>query len=83
MRIRDSIQSYLNLHPDAADTVDGVSVFWLPEDRRDATLAEITLALRQLVDAGQLVHSVLPGGVVWYAGPVGGSDDTNDTDDTD
>ncbi|MBC8730271.1 hypothetical protein [Paraburkholderia sp. UCT2] len=73
-RIRDSIESYLVHHPGAADTVNGVLSFWLPVACSDATLADVALALGQLVDEGYLAQSELPGGPVLYErAPVAGN----------
>lgn len=65
-RVRDSIELYLQHHPDAADTANGVMNFWLPATCADATLADVVLALAQLVEQGRVLRSALPGGSVLY-----------------
>lgn len=61
--------AYLDAHPRAADTAEGIAEWWLSGsgcwDGRPATLAE---ALETLVAAGRLARIETPDGRLLYAG---------------
>ena len=55
--IRNSIQRYLDKHPQASDTVEGVMV-WLERQNFDDTLSLVKKVLDQLVEEGTLSRLV-------------------------
>jgi len=50
--LADEILHYLCENPEAQDTIDGIADWWLTERRVRQGIAEVELALRQLVDRG-------------------------------
>ena len=52
-QIQAAVLGYLERHPNAADTVEGVACWWLPEGQR-WDQATITQALEGLAQAGQI-----------------------------
>jgi Fe2+ or Zn2+ uptake regulation protein len=73
--IEDAVMEYLRNHPNAADTLDGIVDWWLPQQRYETARARIASALIRLVDAGLLHRHSLPGGRELYelAGTTGDS----------
>lgn len=67
--IADAIAEHLELHPLAADTVEGVATWWLGPGAAGATLEEVELALGLLVARGRLRASPLSDGRVLYGPP--------------
>ena len=65
-KIEACIHDYLAENPDAADTVDGIAVWWLSPAVSDATPERIERALDRLIRARELVPSELPDGTVLY-----------------
>jgi hypothetical protein len=63
--IADMIERYVSEHPRAADTVRGISQWWV-EGRRGSP-AEVQQALDRLVEAGRLSRIMLADGTVIYA----------------
>ena len=64
--VEDEILRYLLRRPDAADTIDGIRQWWLPQIRLDTALSDIEQALSQLVLKGKVVASALPDGSIMY-----------------
>jgi phage host-nuclease inhibitor protein Gam len=62
--LEDALERYCSVHPNAADTVDGVRRWWL----RDPAVAldDVEAALEALVKRGLLDVRRLPGGIVIY-----------------
>jgi hypothetical protein len=50
----DAIVGYLTRHPEAADTVDGIAAWWVPMQRIEAQVAQVTRAVETLVERGVL-----------------------------
>ncbi len=65
----DEILQYLQTHPDAGDTVDGIAAWWLtqhdaPHAHESVALAE--QALDHLVQRGLVARHVLVEGTIFY-----------------
>jgi hypothetical protein len=54
-RIADQIEHYLEEHPHAADTLEGIAEWWLQAKRQNVTMKATLLALNSLVTRGVLV----------------------------
>jgi len=65
--VESAVLAYLAQHPDAADTLDGIVSWWLPQQRYETERRRIEKALGHLVERGQLRCDCLPGGAVLYA----------------
>lgn len=65
--VERAVLAYLQQHPDAADTLDGIVNWWLPQQRFEIERQRIERALGHLVECGQLRCDPLPGGAVLYA----------------
>jgi len=59
--------AYLHRHPQAADTLEGIVSWWLPQQRYEVGSQRIERVLRDMVDSGTLRCERLPGGAVLYA----------------
>jgi hypothetical protein len=64
--VEASVLAYLRRHPDASDTLDGIVLWWLPQQRFETARERIERVLGDLVARGQLRCERLPGGVVLY-----------------
>ena len=53
-RIADEIQRYLLKHPNAADTLEGVTKWWLQRLRYEETTELVHKALQYLIDSKQI-----------------------------
>jgi hypothetical protein len=65
--IAREIQHYLEDHPCAADTAEGIQGWWLCRQRYQEALDRVQRALDRLEANGTVVKSVLPGGNVIYS----------------
>jgi len=61
------VAAYLATHPDAADTVDGISRWWLTRMRVEKATADVQRALEVLVAQRVVVERRLPDGRVVYS----------------
>lgn len=59
--IAEQILAYLREHPDAGDTIEGISEWWLMEQRIKAEVATVKQALESLEKKGQISKS--PAGI--------------------
>jgi hypothetical protein len=66
--IAQEIERYLVTRPDAADTVEGVSRWWLARLGLDAADAEVEAALHLLVARRAILKTILPDGNALYVG---------------
>jgi hypothetical protein len=66
--ISSDIRRYLIDHPDAADTLEGVALWWLSGNVGDAFLAAVHEALRRLVVSGDAAARTMIDGTVIYEG---------------
>jgi len=60
-RIAHDVLAYLERHPEAEDTVDGISTWWLL-DQHLSSRDDVLRALEKLVAEGYLVKHVPPDG---------------------
>jgi hypothetical protein len=65
-RIADEILAYLVEHPEAQDTVEGITEWWLLEQRIRGAVAEVEGALHDLVANDLLVARRCPDGRTYY-----------------
>ena len=65
----DEILAYLNAHPQAADSLEGIVLWWLPRQRFVEARDRIQESLDQLVDRGLVERTRLADGTVLYGKP--------------
>lgn len=65
--VESAVLAYLDRHPGAADTLDGIAQWWLPRQRYVTARARIAVVLTRLVAAGVLQQRRLPDGTALYA----------------
>ncbi|HEX6975519.1 MAG TPA: hypothetical protein VF147_14035 [Vicinamibacterales bacterium] len=65
----DEILAYLEAHPSAADSLEGIVSWWLPRQRYVEARDLIQRSLDRLVDSGRIVTTRLPDGTVLYRKP--------------
>jgi hypothetical protein len=65
--VERSVLEYLAGHPYAADTLDGITHWWLPRQRYTTAQQRIEAVLVRLVDQGVLQLRRLPDGTAMYA----------------
>jgi phosphatidylserine/phosphatidylglycerophosphate/cardiolipin synthase-like enzyme len=63
----EAIRRYLQAHPHASDTVDGVLRWWLAPQEFTLPTERVREALERLVAEGIAVRRTLPDGTVIYA----------------
>lgn len=64
--IAEDIARYLQAHPDAADSVEGIRQWWLPRVRLEEATAQIEGALEELLERGVVVRQVMPDGTILF-----------------
>ena len=64
--VEAAVLAYLHQHPEAADTLDGIVLWWLPRQRYETARERIGRVLDDLVARGELRCERLPGGVALY-----------------
>lgn len=63
--------AYLRDHPEAGDTADGITQWWIHRQRLAVVRAAVEAALERLVESGHLARRTRTGGqVVYCARPV-------------
>lgn len=68
--IADEIVAYLEQHPDAAETRDGVFQIWILHQRFMRGLRALDRALKRLLDEGRIEADRLADGrLIYRAGP--------------
>lgn len=60
-RISDEIQRYLQKHPNAADTAEGITKWWLTRQRYEEAAILVRKALESLVERGVITQSCSAG----------------------
>jgi|SRR6266496_52040 len=65
--LAQEVATYLSMHPNAADTVEGIRRWWLTRVRVAEATADMQLALDVLVVRGVVVQRRLPDGRFIYA----------------
>jgi hypothetical protein len=63
-----AILRYLDEHPLAADSINGVLSFWVGARAQGGSLAVVKPALELLTTMGRITQETLPGGEVLYRG---------------
>ena len=66
-RIAEWIERYLAQRPEAADTAEGISTWWLPNPLGVDGLPAVVAALRQLETRGIVASMTSAGGVTIYS----------------
>lgn len=70
--LREALRSYLGRYPDAADSLEGISRWWLPEALRGTPTERLRAVLEELVVSGEMRCSTLLDGTQLYARGDGG-----------
>jgi Fe2+ or Zn2+ uptake regulation protein len=52
--IEKMILAYLEQNPDAADTIEGITKFWMQRENADITIAKVSRTLARLVRKGRI-----------------------------
>jgi Fe2+ or Zn2+ uptake regulation protein len=65
-QMAEAIKRYLQQHPQAADTLDGVVNWWLLRQRYETATSIVGKALNQLVEQGELTTITTTGGKTIY-----------------
>jgi hypothetical protein len=65
-RIAEALRSYLRAHPMAADSLEGITQWWLPGDLI-VTAAQVEAALDRLLADGEATSRTVAGGVRVYS----------------
>jgi hypothetical protein len=65
--IADIIERYVNDHPRAADTPEGIRSWWVSRQRHGESVDDVQNALDYLVALGHLSRVALPDGAMIYA----------------
>ncbi|MGF6789709.1 hypothetical protein [Paraburkholderia sp. 35.1] len=64
--LEHGIADYLRMHPNAADSVDGIRCWWVGQRCKDASVDEVLRALAELVRKGVVRETDLHDGHVIY-----------------
>jgi hypothetical protein len=64
--VMETILRYITAHPDACDSLEGISDWWLARQRRDDARSEVAAAVEQLVARGQIEASTGIDGLTVY-----------------
>ncbi len=59
--IAKMILDYLRKNPEASDTLEGISKWWLEYEKIDSTTEEVTVALEKLIKEGKVKRHVIDG----------------------
>lgn len=60
------IQSYLEEHPAAGDTLEGISMWWVQRQRVNETVTSVYEALQELEASGLVLERKAPDGKTIY-----------------
>lgn len=66
--LKEQILRYLESHPDAADSPEGIAMWWIPQQRQKESVAKVSEVLELLVDDGVIQKKELKDGRVIYTG---------------
>jgi hypothetical protein len=64
--VGEQILQYLNEHPDAADTSDGIREWWLRREGHSESAADVQVALDRLVEQKLIARIDRPGMLAVY-----------------
>jgi hypothetical protein len=62
-----ALRQYLERNPDAADSLDGIRRWWLPQSLQSVGNERLQVALDGLVASGEMQVRCLPDGAEFYA----------------
>ncbi len=65
--VATEIRRYLESHPNATDSLDGVQRWWLLPGAVEAPSPSVQQALDLLVHEGAVIKKILPDGTIVYA----------------
>ena len=65
--ISEEIHRYLLSHPDAADTIEGITKWWLTSQRYEETKTLVKKALNNLISRGLIIQSTNADGTIIYS----------------
>ncbi len=65
--LQASLRRYLEKHPEAADSPEGIRQWWLAEELRMTPIGILREALKTMVASGEMQFSILPDGTELYA----------------
>ncbi len=60
------ILTYLRRNPDAGDTLEGISRWWLEYEKIDSTTEEVSVVLEKLIKEGKVKREVIKGDTPIY-----------------
>lgn len=63
------IMNYLQKHPDAGDTLEGISKWWVKLERVDESVDNVSVALEELVKKRKIKKREIKGGSLIYRIP--------------
>ena len=64
--LAEQIMRYLESHPDAADSPEGIAMWWIPHQRQKESVEKVTKVLKVLVDKGGVQKKELKDGSIVY-----------------
>ncbi len=64
--IEKMILTYLEQNPDAADTIEGITKFWMQRENADITIAKVSRTLARLVRKGRIKAFQSLDGTLYY-----------------
>lgn len=65
--LQDAVRGYIAEHPEAADGLVGIRLWWLPEPLRDVPIEQLHQVLDHLVDQGEMRRTEMLDGTELYA----------------
>ena len=65
--LQSAVRAYLRRYPQAADTLEGIRHWWLPESMRSTPIEMLRLALAEMLEDGELRCEALSDGSRLYA----------------
>jgi hypothetical protein len=65
-KISRMIHDYLRKNPDAGDTLEGITRWWLNMERIDLSVKEVAQALEGLIEQGVITINKTRGGTTLY-----------------
>ena len=78
--VAKEIENYLVSHPDAADSIEGIVKWWLPQQRYVDAHDKIVKALEYLIESGVVKKIDIPGGVLYSCNESTGIDQRKEPD---
>ena len=65
--LQSAVRAYLQWYPQAADTLEGIRHWWLPDSMRSTPIELLRLALVEMLEGGELRCEALSDGSRLYA----------------